>query len=326
VETFEANLQSTHAGNKSNTEIHMNLGLRILFLVIAIAAIDLPSICEAQTPAAAPSILARHYQEGEKLIYHMKATNKDRVNNVSYEIDANGTVKKNAAGNFVEEYAYANFIQNGKPVDMTPAMRDFRQNLSLDSATPTGVPNLSQVVQMVGPITDMLTFYADLWLAVKLNKFSKPGDHFYFDAMANTPNSWADGTYTIVGEDVIAFDFTLTGIDNANKIATLEVRHVPPPNPQIKLPAEWMRTPVADTPNNWVELQKSDDGKYSGQVGKEVFDAIIKISLVDGKILSATLDNPVEVIERDCTDLALTKCGDPMRYQIRRQVEITLQH
>jgi len=235
-------------------------------------------------------------------------------------------VKKNPAGNFVEEYAYANFVANGKPVVMTPAMKDFRQNLSLDSATPTGVPNLSQVVQMVGPITDMLTFYADLWLANKLNKLAKPGDHFYFDAMANTPNSWADGNYTIIGEDVIAFDFTLTNIDAANKTATLEVRHVPPPNPQIKLPADWMRAPVADTPNNWVQLQKMDDGKYSGEVGKEVFDAILKISLVDGKILSATLDNPVEVIERDCTDIALTKCGEPMRFQIRRQVEITLQH
>jgi hypothetical protein len=304
----------------------MYLRTRNLIFVIAIAAISLPSTCTAQTPSAAPSILIRHYKEGEKLNYHMKATNKDRVNNTAYEIDAVGIVKKNAAGNFVEEFAWTNFVLNGKPFDMTPAMKDFRQNLSLDPATPSGVPNLSQVVPIVGPITDMLTFYADLWLSTKLNKFSKPGDHFYFDAMSNTPNSWADGTYTIIGEDVIAFDITLTNIDAANKIATLEVRHVPPTHPQIKLPAEWMHTPVAGTPNNWVELQKSADGTYSGQVGKEIFDAIMKISLVDGKILSATLDNPVEVIERDCSDVALTKCSDPMRYQIRRQVEITLQH
>jgi hypothetical protein len=188
------------------------------------------------------------------------------------------------------------------------------------------VPNLSQVVQIVGPITDMLTFYADLWLSTKLNKFVKSGDHFYFGAMSNTPNSWADGVSTLIGEDVIAFDITLTDIDAANKIATLEVRHVPPANPKIKLPAEWMRAPVADTRNNWVELQKNSDGKYSGSVGKETFDAIIKISLVDGKILSATLDNPVEVIERDCADVALTNCGEPMRYQIRRQIELTQQH
>jgi hypothetical protein len=290
---------------------------RNLFLLSLIIALALPGICAAQTPVATPSMLTRHYQEGEKLAYHMKATNKDRLNMTAYEADAVGVVKKNAAGNFIEEYAWTNFVVNGKPVTMTPAMNDFRQTLSLDPATPSGVPNLSQVVQLVGPITDMLTFYADLWLSAKLNNF---------DAMSNTPNSWADGVYTLIGEDVIAFDITLTDIDSANKIATLEVRHLPPANPKIKLPAEWMRTPVADTPNNWVELQKGDGGKYSGQVGKETFDAIMKISLVDGKILSATLDNPVEVIERDCSDLALTNCGEPMRYQIRRQVEITLQH
>lgn len=300
--------------------------LRSLFIPVLTVVILLPAVCAAQTPPAAPSILSRHYQEGEKLTYHMKATNKDRINNLAYEIDGVATVKKNAAGNFVEEYAWTNFTQNGKPFPMTPAMKDFRQILSLDLAAPSGVPELSQVIPMVGPITDMLNFYADLWLSTKLNKFAKPGDHFYFDAMANKPNSWADGTYTILGEDVIAFDITLTDIDAANKIATLEVRHVPPANPQIKLPAEWMRTPVADTPNNWVELQKTSDGSYSGQVGKETFDVIMKISLVDGKILSATLDNPVEVIERDCTNATLTTCGESMRYQIRRQVEITLQH
>jgi hypothetical protein len=299
---------------------------RSLYLLALIVGFAIPGICAAQTPAAAPSILARHYQEGEKLTYHMKATNKDRVTTTAYEVDAVGVVKKDATGRFAEEFAWTNFIVNGKPFSMTPAMKDFRQNLSLDPAAPVGVPNLSQVIPLVGPITDLLTFYSDLWLSAKLNKFTKPGDHFYFDAMADTPNSWADGVYTIVGEDVIAFDITLTDIDSTNKIATLEVRHVPPPNPKIKIPAEWMRAPVADTANNWLEVQKNSDGKYSGQVGKETFDAIIKISLVDGKILSATMDNPVEVVERVCVDLALTSCGDPMRYQIRRQIEITLQH
>lgn len=304
----------------------MSSRTRSLLLLILIAVMVLPGVCAAQTAAAAPSILTRHYEEGEKLSYHMKATNKDRVTAQAYEIDGIAVVKKNSAGNFVEEYAWTNFVLDGKPFPMTPAMKDFRQILSLDPAVPTSVPNLTQVIPMVGPVTDMLTFYADLWLSTKLNKFAKPGGHFYFDAMSAHPNSWADGTYTIIGEEVIAFDMTLTGIDAANKIATLEVRHVPPANPQIKLPAEWMRTPVVDTPNNWVELQKTSDGKYSGQVGKETFDVIIKISTIDGKILSATMDNPVEVIERDCTDVELTKCGEPMRYQIRRQVEITLQH
>jgi hypothetical protein len=294
--------------------------------LVALILFAIPAVCAGQTTATAPSILTRHYQEGETLTYHMKATNKDRVKTMAYEIDGVATVKKNAAGKLSEEYEWKNFVLNGKPVELSAAIRNFRQTLSLDPATPSGVPNLSQVVQIVGPITDMLTFYADLWLAARLNQFAKPGDHFYFDKMSNTPNSWADGTYTLIGEDVIAFDFTLTDVDAANKVATLQIRHVPPANPQIKIPAEWMRAPVADTPNNWVELQKNSDGTFSASVGKEVFDVQLKISLVDGKILSGTMDNPVEVVERVCKDQSLTSCGEPLRYQIRRQVEISLQH
>jgi hypothetical protein len=61
-------------------------------------------------------------------------------------------------------------------------------------------------------------------------------------------------------------------------------------------------------------------------VGKETFDVELKVSLDDGKILSATLDNPVEVLARECADAALSSCGEPVRYQIHRQVEIAPVH
>jgi hypothetical protein len=83
-----------------------------------------------------------------------------------------------------------------------------------------------------------------------------------------------------------------------------------------------MHVPVADTPNNWAEVGKSKDGKYVASVGKETFDVVIETSLTDGRILSATMDNPVEVLERECSDAALTSCGEPIRYQIRRLIEI----
>ena len=83
-----------------------------------------------------------------------------------------------------------------------------------------------------------------------------------------------------------------------------------------------MRTPVADAPNNWVEVEKTHAGKYVARIGKETFDDIIRISLTDGHVLSATMDNPVEVSERECDDAALTVCGAPTRYQIRRQISI----
>jgi hypothetical protein len=278
------------------------------------------SSARAAAPPAQQDLLARHYQEGEKLSYHMKASNRNRVRTLTYEIQADGVVKQNAAG-FFEEYAWSGLLVDGKPVTLPASNQSFRQVLSLSPNSNMVIPDLSKVhPMMIGPITDLLTFYADMLILHQGGKVVHAGDHFYFKH--GTPNSWADGTYVTLGQDSIDFDFILEEVDRKSKVAVVVVRHVPPEKPQIKIPVEWMSASVADTPNNWVEVSKTQDGKFSAQVGKETFVARIKISLADGRIISATLDNPVEVLERVCTDAALTSCGEPVRYQIRRQIEI----
>jgi hypothetical protein len=59
-------------------------------------------------------------------------------------------------------------------------------------------------------------------------------------------------------------------------------------------------------------------------VGKETFTVEMKISLPDGKILSASMDNPVETIMRMCDDEALTQCTPPQPHEILRKIEIAL--
>jgi hypothetical protein len=232
-------------------------------------------------------------------------------------------VKKNATGKFVEEYAWSNLVVDGAPVALSPAAAAFRQQLSLDEFS--GVPDLSQVIPLIGPITDTLTFYVDLLLATRQGSLAKPGDHFYFKS--GTPNSWADGNYVITGEDSIDFDITLAAVDPTAHVATVDVRHVVPAEPHIKISADWMKPPVADTPNNWTEIHRnfasqSDADKYVAAVGKETFEVELKVSLVDGRIISGNINNPVEVLERNCSDLTLTVCSAPVRYQILRQIEI----
>jgi hypothetical protein len=150
------------------------------------------------------------------------------------------------------------------------------------------------------------------------------GDHFYFKR--GTPNSWADGNYVLLGQDSIDFDFTLKDVDAASKIVTILIKHVPPEEPEVQLPAVWMKKAVADTPNNWVQVQKTRDGKYLGAVGKETFDVEMKLSLLDGRILSGTINNLLETVERECADAALNVCGDPKPHPIKRQIEISLVH
>lgn len=286
--------------------------LRLISLACILTLSIAPVIADAGGP------LLRRYQEGEKLAYHMTGVNE----NWHYEIRAEGVVKKDAAG-YVEEYGWSNLVSDGKPVALPQATLDARQQVTLDSSHNPIVPNLAKVdPRLIGPITDFLTFYVDLWLAVKAGHLTQSGDHFYFKR--GTPNSWADGAYTILGEDSIDFDFTLKAVDRVANTATLLVHHVPPEKPEIKLPADWMQKPVADTPNNWVQIQKIASDKFLAAVGKETFDVTIQLSLLDGKILNGTIENLLETIQRQCEDAALRKCGDPKPHPIRRQIEISL--
>jgi hypothetical protein len=286
-------------------------------LVVAL----LPARGQTQTAVAAPvtNVLARRYHEGEKLTYRMKASNRGQQTTNTYEVQADGVVKKDSSGRFIEEFAWTKMVRNGTPVALSPAAIEFRQVLSLEPGYSLSVPNLAPVIPLAGPITDLLTLYADMSVKNQ-GKLLKVGDHFYFKHGA--PNSWADGNYVVRGEDSIDFDVTLSEVDAAGKTATLTIQHVPPAQPEIKVPVEWMREAVGDTPNNWVEVTKQGPAKYFAEVGKETFDVRITLSLEDGRILRATIDNPVEVRARPCTDAALSICGDPVRYQIRRQIEV----
>jgi hypothetical protein len=86
-----------------------------------------------------------------------------------------------------------------------------------------------------------------------------------------------------------------------------------------------MQVPVGTAPNNWMTVARSAEGKFDAGVGEETFTDEITISLADGHILSAAMDNPVKTIERTCEDEALTRCGDAKPHLIVRKIEIALQ-
>jgi hypothetical protein len=280
-----------------------------------------PLMMSGQAPTAPANPLHRQYTEGEKLVYHMKGTNEAW----HYEIEAAGVVKKDAAGRYSEEYRWSHMESDGKPAALAASTEEYRQRLTLDPGQNPLPPDLNNVdPKLIGPITDMMTFYVDHWLANKLGVLKKAGDHFYF-RNPMPPSSWADGTRVLLGEDAIDFDMTLKAIDAGAGTALLEIKHVPPHDSPLPLKADWMKAPVGDGANNWVEVAKTPEGKYHAAVGQETFTVEIRVSLADGRIVSATLDNPVRTIERICEDEALTKCGDAKPHAILRTIEIALQ-
>jgi hypothetical protein len=272
--------------------------------------------------AQSPPKLARQYREGEPVRYTMQGSNESPQRTIHYEAHANGTVRKNEAGTFVEDFGWSGLSLNGTPHPLSVASGQFREPLSLDPDYTLSVPDLSKVQPaFIGPITDLLTFYADVSLAMRQRTLTHPGDHVL--VQHGNPNSWADGHRTLVGEDSIDFEIRLVSTDEATHTTKLLVRHIPPVHPQIKLLADWMEQPIAQNmQNNWVQLQRLEDGEYSAAVGAETFDVAIDLDTRNGAILSAHMQNPVDVVERICKDEALKDCAVPTRYRIHREITL----
>jgi hypothetical protein len=288
--------------------------------ICLLAPKELLSQAAAAAPARSPTLVTR-YQEDETVAYTMRAINEDHESTLRYDARARGVVKRDPSGVFFEEFAWSDMHVNGQPFPFPAASEEFRQRVSLSPEYKASIPDLRKVPPiLIGPITDLLTFYVDVQLAMREKGLVRAGDHAYFKY--GVPSSWADGTYTVLGQSAVDFDLTLEAIDPKTQVATLIVRHVPPVESKAKLPADWMRTPVGKAPNNWVQIQKDPGGRYVGEVGQETFEVNIKFSLASGKIISATMDNPVEVMRRECDDSALTVCGAPIRFRIRRQITL----
>ena len=271
----------------------------------------------AQDAPQAERLLSRRYVEGDRVEYLMKGQD----DGSTYEVRITATTKKASDGRLVEEFAWSDMVANGVPRALAATSQAFRLAVTLEGGAPFETPDLSKAPGLIGPVTDLMTFYADLFLAMHHGALRKPGDHFYFPSPITS--SWADGTIVVLGEDHIDFDITLTAVDTASDVATLLIKHVPPGVPKIQLPAEWMRARIAETPNNWVQVRKTATG-FAASVGKETFDVTLGVAISNGKVLSAKMENPVTKVTRACSDASLIQCGDAQASPTLRRIELSL--
>jgi hypothetical protein len=284
-------------------------------LFITACAVNAPRLSAAESP------VARQYREGETLRYAIDGEHRqDGVVNHSYHAEADVVVKKDTDGIFREEFQWGNIHKDGADAVLPPDAADFRQFLSLDPSFHVGVPDLSKVGAFLGgPITDALTFYVDDRLVITHAKLQKPGDGLHIPF--GKPSSWARGNIP-TGYDCIDFDLAIVALSSTE--ATLHVRHGPPPAICGSVPAEWMKKPVADTVNNWFQVEKTEKGLYEAGAGQEKFDADVVVLLPSGIIRSATLYNPVLIEQRICKDAALADCGPVEKTEIVRKITFTL--
>jgi hypothetical protein len=282
-------------------------------------------------PATAPFAtgpLARRYHGEQSFAYAMRAVNEDRHQTLRYSAVAAVHVRPDA-GACVEEVDWGQLVVNGSAHPLPANGPAVHQELSLAPEYRWSMPDVAHLdPALIGPVLDLMTFYVDLWLAMKTGQLVRAGDRFVVPR--GGPNSWADGRRVLLGEDAIDFDVALSAVDAAARTATVIVRHVPPAQPAIRLPAAWMRAPVADTPDNgvpcnWVEVERLAADRFVSAVGRETFTVELRVDLDDGRLLSATMDNVVDLVERPCTHEALDDPGAPVRSRIHRRIELELQ-
>ena len=294
--------------------ISMNRRLALLFAAALLAP------AQAQEGRSSGP-LARKYQEDEPIAYDIRATHRGRAAESQYTAKVRGLVRRDAAGIFHEELAWGDLQADGQPIPLPAEAERFRQRVSLDPRAPLRVPRLAEIhPALAGPVFDLVNFYGDLKLAARTPGLAKPGDKVRIPH--NRANSWADGRNVLVGEDALDFEISLDAIE-AGK-ATITVRHVPPENPAINLSAEWMNERVVPSAaNNWTQLGRYPQGKYTAAVGVETIEVKLVVDTGSGRIVSGTLTNPVEIVERECEDLEARRCGEPVRRSLMRRIELT---
>ncbi len=300
-------------------------------LCLALAPINGMAHGDLSTPTHPANFLARRYKLGDVLHYEMKGSN----NGWEYQLLATDTVRQDADGHFYEEIGWSDLRSNAS-MTLSPASLALRQTVSADgSGRYMAVPDLRGVQPLlIGPITDTLTFYSDLMFAAQA---SLGPQHPRAYVEQGKPNSWADGQHFLLAEDSIDFDLGFVKTDQATHTATFLVKHVVPTAPRIALPAAWMKTPIADTPNNWVQVSRQTATQqsatqqavpqltgYTAEIGKEIFEVRFTVDTRDGKLLDVHLDNPVTAVSRDCRDAALTDCGAPTPDNTHREVSLQL--
>ena len=237
--------------------------LVISFSLITLMALGCSTL-SGRSPAAndQPSPFERKYGDGETLNYRIQMTHTyDGTITSTYDAHAAGIVKSDDK-DFYEKFHWTSVIGDGNKITLSPAADNFRQVLSLVPpfrlSIPAELTNLGS--SLIGPITDLLTFYADESLIIRHPNIRHPSDHLYLNA--SVASSWGSG------QDCLDFEITLLSLDQLKHLGMIKVSHLPPSKICIKPPAKWMESQVIDTPNNWYDIDRSKK-KWVASAGKE---------------------------------------------------------
>ena len=175
-------------------------------------------------------------------------------------------------------------VQDAQGLDPTSIERAPSDDFSLDPNRNPLMPDLAHVdPKLIGPITDFMTFYVDLWRAEKLGELKKTGDQLYFKQ-----GTRSRGRRSVVSSASLhRLRLHVEECRRSQPEATLEM----PSRSAREVAGHAHRRldahPRSRHSEQLVGVNRTQDGKFHAAVGKETFDVEIKVSLVDCKATPA---------------------------------------
>lgn len=203
--------------------------------------------------------------------------------------------------------------------DLSAQARGFSAyNLSLDPrSAPLQRVSTQEVPELEGPVDDLLNFFVDLSPGVGVARLHAAGDSY---TMAQPVSGDFSGAAVPLGRDLILLTTTLKRVDATQ--AEFQSSYQPPAGTGLPPYRPWMSAPVCGTaPNNFQTVEKQGPG-FLALWGCESFVIDTIVDRLDGRIVSATMVNPLSLQGKFCQDAALTACSPIPDVHIERHVEI----
>lgn len=193
-------------------------------------------------------------------------------------------------------------------------------NISVDIRGSLKIPKIEQP-GMTEPIQDFITFFVAVSPQLGTTELNQKGD-----SIVNTKTIQADfsnGHPIIKGDD--CFRVTKQLIDVTKKELLFKISFLPPDQSCFNYILDEMKEPVMkDAPNNFQMLQETGNDRLNVQYGREKFIINSTNRRSDGKIISATMSNTLNLKLKLNCNKEYKDCQGEFQFVMQRNLRLEL--
>jgi hypothetical protein len=243
----------------------------------------------------ASDLFGRKYKTGETYRYKltMEELHEGKWDHTNISICELRVIKDSSGIPYDEvHWIFRQTIYAKDTIDVTKAALSVKPYLiSLDPKGKLDLPKI-EIPDMTEPIQDFNTFFVAVSPEVGATRLNKKGDSI----MSKEPviGDFANGPTILKGEDCIGLSVKMTDITK-NRVM-LHTSFSPPSRACLSFLTSDMNIPVVtDTINNFQMVIQTGPEQYMIQYGREYFYINSTVQKSDGKIISATMFNELNL-------------------------------